>query len=540
MLFLPLLSCTQEEPDGKYKNNRIPLQVYAEIGNNYNTRAARADSADLWSYIYFEPNDKLGFYAPANGGVSFINTPLTYGIVNGTGSFKQDNGQSLDPGEISANQVYMYFPYSPDISNNEGMTLRDYNVKFTDVPFCCIDFLRTTTGLDKSKFEKGIMAGIFLHGFSELVIMRGEGFETQQDKTIVVALKQGYTHIKIIVSTPWKIDYELVDKGNLPKNMDSKLWYAWQGDNYGKSVQENGTVDEGSPAWYVILPNYPYPDGANSSKVTSVDYIQLIDNEGHTQTIKNLNLENDNNDLKPGWRYPMRVVMKDLVPTVFPYTITEWTEQEDITNEITAGITNSNVSDWINAYNEYIASGRNDESALNAFGDKVINADGSSYWRFYLKSDINLSNYNTGTSILSNLQDVLDGKVVNSSEPCTISGLSRPLADIISGNGVVQNIIFEKCQLESTANLGIVANTINDGKVINCNIIDGTVISSESGTVGMICGEISGGEISGCMATGMVTGSESDSTSGYLVGKNTGANLTGNTSTVQFNKIGDD
>ena len=399
--------------------------------------------------------------------------------------------------------------------NNSGFELRD-NTKDT---IRCIDFLSS----DRITLQGSSSAlyGTFEHAFSELIIMRGEGFDNpplyrnEADNTdygrITAVLNAGFTHIKVDLNTEddsWSCTPKLVfDPSSTLSEENARRWNAWKGGTYSIT----GKDEDGREAWYVIVPTL-------KGSRTWVDYIELYDNEGYLKRITSLNLSNNTKYLEPGWRYPMEITMVELVPTVNPFNIVPWNGEVDLTDQRKRGIGDPTEFElWMQAYNAYLADPNNPEmiNALFKYGDELLDAEGNRSWHFYLLADLDLSRLNLpegSVCILPQFEDIIDGlsttfvngKFINH----RISGLSKTFIGNMTKNGSVQNLDFISPNVtnseQSTAPAGIIANYMVGTSVINCNIDHGTLFNP-GGPAGMVVGSIDGGKIENCTLSGFLT-----------------------------------
>lgn len=517
---------------------------------------------DGWSYRGFESMvDTMGFYSSHgdyyvdNGDGPVINLPLQY---LGNNQFRNDNNFVFSPSKMTPDGIFMYFPYCSDMldveggpDNAEGMELRRLDEGY----YKCIDFLDNLS-LDVGALAYGSITGTFQHAFSELIIMRGEGFNNPPvgKEDIWVIMQNPYTHIKInFTEEPsWSCYPEIVyDPSYVPEGFtgtfNANKWQAWQGGNYSITMQ-----DEGVPAWYVLLPCI----GENNTQFT-VSAIELYDNDGNLQNVTSLKLSERQNQngkytkiLKEHWRFPVVVEMKELVPTVNPYPITPWQGDTDITNQRTRGISNAfDFQAWLNYYLAYLNDGEYDN--LLQYGDRIVDSTGKTlYWHFYLLDNIDLSEMNsegfdtgaTGSNyLIPKLTDILDGVNMNEMENnlhpnFSISGLTRPFVGQMSGYGALQNIDFISPNIitELVSPTGILVNNMSPdltsatgasgGLIDNCSISSGTLMAK--GPVGAIVGYMEDATITNCTVSAFITGSTSISNSPYLylVGSQTGAN----------------
>ena len=552
-----------------------PLELIMDInGLRENTRAERSNKHDEWSYTEFEAGDKMGFYASGGNSLEndgpFVNQELIYTAredENGKTQmvFLDPEGIPFSPSSMDGKEVYMYYPYNA-IMAGSGMVLRTYpqTGEETEIPRC-IDMLSSS---ELTIFgDKNALYGSFHHGFSELIIVRGDGFDQPTDETIKVVINKSCTNIKVNYDPEngWNCAPELVFDPDNEMGLDekgAKAWYAWKGGNYSATL----TDEEGEEAWYVILPTI----GESGFDRSSVEYIELYDNEGNLQQVSSLKLSgatttNPTKYLDSGWRFPVKINMTELGPTINPYPIQPWEDNVDLTDSRERGINDAREFQlWVSDYNAYLADKENPEKIQNLlkYGDRIINGnDGEVTWIFYLVKDIDLSKYvplpgeddgtggDTGDGdivmefsvILQNFNDVLDGKSTNLSNGRflnnKISGLSKPFVGNLSGT--IRNLDFIRPDVRSSNSsidaMGIISNKMNAATISNCNIINGTLINA-NGPAGMVTGNMTGVgntiqdcEINGFMVYGnTVTDPEE---AAYLVGDMTASssnNFSGN------------
>lgn len=534
-VLISLCPACQDTPKEFPDTGVFSLNVYASIEAHAESRAVTSDKVgDEWSFTDFSIGDEMGFYSSGgnmniNDGLGpFENQKL---IFNGS-SFNDPEDRALfSPTHMKENEVFLYFPYC-ETSSEPGIPLR--RQKDSQGPDRCIDLIDiyNLTIFDYQK-EKAALFGTMQHAFSEIIVVRGEGFDNPPSddpkyQRITVVLSNPYTHFKITAETDpsWSLATTLVyDATTSGLSSDqAKRWDAWKGLNFG-STQTN---PEGDPAWYVVLPTLP-------GSFSNVDYIELYDNEGYLQRVSSLRLYGQTKTLQPGHRYPLKIIMKELVPTVNPFPILPWENEVNLTDERKRGVNSlTDFSLWVRDYNTYLADKTDvdKENALLKYGDKIINEDESISWHFYLLSDLDLTNYtplpylnekneeinDTSPFILQRLEDVLDGKsttfVNGSFINHNIYGLSKTFVGVMEGSSKVkaslQNLSFLspniKFEDDNSQAAGILANSIKEGSVLNCNIINGTLFN-RGGPIGCVAGSISNGKVSDCIFSGSLTGS---------------------------------
>ena len=545
-------SCVGEMPTGEplQCDDSSPMVVYASIKGSGHaaSRAAITEINDQWSYVGFEDKDVMGFYSSGgnwtddNGKGNFDNLKLEYDADNKHFT-DLTNGVNFSPSNMDGSKIFMYFPYADDM-NTTGLELR--RKKEGNDTLRCVDMLSSNSislqGVVDGK--KVALFGEFDHAFSELIIMRGVGFDNPPVgcERITAVLRDGYTHVRINLNTDddqWSCTPELIYSAGttgIESEEAARSWDAWRGGNYG--ITENDKV--GREAWYVIVPTL-------QEKRSEVEYIELYDNEGNLLRVTSLRLSGGNTKyVDPGWRYPMEITMKELVPTVNPFIVVPWSGDINLTDERKRGINNeTEFAQWVRDYNAYLLD-PTDETKINAllkYGDTFVDTDGNNRsWHFYVLADLDLSNYrvqpgqdgdNSGDGglgddadaatisyIIPELKDVLDGisttlvdsKFINH----TITGLSKTFINKISGNGSVQNFDFIQPEVRNAEEMntpaGIVVNTMEgEGtSVVNCNIDDGTMFNP-GGPAGMVVGSMNGGQIRNCILSGFLVASKTAS-----------------------------
>lgn len=576
-----------ENPSGNQDGKVWPLIVYAEVGKPVAAQSkanTNGEKDDQWSYVSFAEGDRMGLFASGgnmtekNGASPFVNQELVY--INN--QFNDPENKALfSPVNMNSNEILMYFPYNSDILG-KGTKLRIEDTEESSGLLRCIDFLYadylsifgSQNGKDMALF------GEFHHAFSELILVRGEGFDNPPEDTeeityskITIALVQAVTHISIKNDVPedeeeesdvWNYKMILKNDGSMVKEVDKDgesstvdeayFWHPWKGENF-QMTQEN---PEGKEAYYVILPTLP------GKERLMVDYIELYDNEGYLQRITSIPLSGGKSKyLDPSWRYPLELTMEELVPKINPFPIMPWDENTDLTDERTRGINDmTEFASWVSDYNAYLADPSSEEKMekLLNYGDKIIDNDDNISWHFYVLIDLDLSSYEpkeyenengetvlpSQDYILPKLNDVLDGKsstFVNSRFiNHSITGLKKTFIGEIGKNrnsvysGTLQNFDFLQPEVSSSSEnaAGIIASEIFEGEVINCNIDRGE-INNPNGPAGMVAGTMNGGKVADCELSGFLVGKKtsSDSASRLIIGDDpTGSVIFENNSTT--------
>lgn len=544
---LQLSSCISNDfPDGEESLSwgPAPLSVKMRIEGSASTRAI-VDSIgtdDEWSYVDFTPGDEMGFFSSGgnftggnNGESPFINQRLIYIGGVGEDNFRDPNNTQFSPSHINGNEIFMYFPYTPDINGEFGVELRtnvDNEGERLDTARC-MDFL-STRHLEVMNEQLNVTAalyGEFQHTFAELIIMRGEGFDNPphisddiNEWEIKAVLNTPVTGIKAVVTTEggWKCTPELIYDSirYADKRSEMMEWYAWLGANFYKSQED----PIGQTAWYVIVPTIGSESKLGEKRPgprTRVEYIELYDNDGNLQRVSSLLLSNANSKyVDGGWRYPMEISMKELVPTANPCQIVPWNDNVDLTDERKRGINNeSDFDGWVKAYNAYIEDPSEVHSnALFQYGDLYKNPAGDDFWHFYVLNDLNLSSYREGP-IVKELRDILDGKSTEFSngrfQNHTITGLTATFIGKTEGvNAKLENFVFSNPNVNypgsNTSAVGIISNIMESGSMVeNCQIRNGTLYNP-GGPAGMVAGTVNDCTIKDCYISGFLISSQTE------------------------------
>lgn len=518
-------SCADEvaepcrEPSGKV------LTLMASFPGAYDLTRTVVNGDDGWTSVTFNsPADIIGFYSASgnlsgeNGNGPFINEPLAFkstATVNGATRYVFNTSSiNFDASLMKNSTVYMYFPYSDAMTSESGMELRvsDGGVEK------CVDYL-TVKNLDASTLSNGMIYGSVTHEFCELIIMTGQGFETQENPDITVYLNNPYTNVRVdevknasgaVTSYTSHLVYAGADDADSKEA--ARQWKAWAGGTWG-----------GYKAWYVVLPVTP-------DDVTEISYIKLKDNAGNVLTVSSFTLDGQSKKLLAGKRIPLTIKNSGLKPTVFPTPIIDWNGDIDITEERGRGINNeTEFEQWVEAYNAYVTNPKGDNDELYKYGNFIESSDGTGTWHFYLNNDLNLSSYkslriNEFKDILDGRSDELEGsKFLNNS----ISGLSSDHSLIGTLTGTLQNIDFVDWSVINNASVatdcvGVIANTMSGGNILGCSVDGGYIMSPA--TVGLLAGEVIGGRIEESYFSGFLIGGASTAEDfNYLFGKVTTA-----------------
>lgn len=467
-------SCRNKDGLSEGSGTGKPLEIVAEIkGAEVSKSRTTLDKFDSYSSdAGFSAGDKIGFYSMRDekgDEEGYSNVPMQYNAQEKC--FKKEDLIVDYPNNFG--YTFAYYPYQKQKEPNVIDIYKDDNT--------IEDLLIAGT----SKISGGRIYLSFVHAFSMLIIVPGNGFEEsakKSDNEVSVTLKKGWK--ASVVKGDEKIELQLE-----PDDTALKTFVAQRKTDV--SYAEGQTV----PVCYsVILPN-----GAE------IDHIEMIDDHGTTQLIVP-QLE----ALKRSWRYPIKVSMEGTTPTVWPYEILRWTE-DDLPIELggTYGInTSDDFQTWVMQYNRYTSGNLSEAEktkvidALKAFGEMT---DGK--WRFQLNADIDckgLFGDNPLTSVVARLTDEFDGK------NHTLSNLNTTLIGSIEENGKITDLNIDVVSITSettTEPTGALALEMAGGEISNCDIKN--IQIETNGPVGALVGKATAGTISGNTVNGLLLGTAS-------------------------------
>lgn len=519
LIFEGLSSCS-DEIDIKI-DDKESLSIYATLNNINGTTTTRCikDTKDNWSVASFNTGDVVGIYSDKgnmdinNGEGGFTNAPMYFSrAVSST--FQFDNTElNMDRSKFTYNHTTLYYPYS-EMMTGTGINLRGEK---TDVETSkCLDFL-FMGNLNETKLDKeNQLSGNFNHLFSELIIVRGEGFENAENEDITVVMKDAYSHLQLEDNTTsqnaryWKIPQLSYNPECGMSVEECRSWKAWQ----GLPVLLSEVGSDYKDAWYVILPTLLNPQRS------TVSYIEIYDNTGEKQQISSLSLYNGTKTIESGWRYVVEIKMEGLVPTVNPCQIIPWSEEIDITDERTVGINNENVFEqWVRDYNSYKQGVSVD---LSPYGDLIDDETTKKQtWHFYILDDFDLSGKTKlRINVFTDILDGLDHTLLNITSDNSFFGS-------LSGEAQLMNLTIEGLTVNNSSekeSIGGLAGTIGDKvQILNCSI-DAQVIADCK--VGLLGGTINGCSIENSEFTGLLIGNGSSQDSFKYLSATLPSNLT--------------
>ena len=605
MALLALVSCTNE-PESLpevFKGTPAVVDVTLMDMDQPQTRH-NVSKTDNWTTSSFTGGDRIGMMATnglvlPEGGTGWIKNGYlenTQALGSSTYRFRNDN-LLLNTGVMTGKVArYVYYPYTeempvPKMSNTgkpqtanqydsanpnnpagtidadfqdkKGLLLRRTNTDDNRIPVGetrCVDYMY----ISNISLSNGALSGGFYHGFCELVILRGNGFDKPQKDydekhqmkrdEIRVVLDYGYTRLTLgiyLAYTTGQLSFQPTlwpgtswptwkdktnDRVDGLTEWEAKRWMAWPGEQY---IDSKDGLPVPRDAWYVILPS------AHSRSHPTVESIEIFNNDGTFCEVSNFDLYVDPStgvSSKPsyaGKRFTVDIMMTEHGATARPCEITDWstndgngqvTDEEgnviedkgnDITDIRTVGIKDAGVyAEWAKDYQVFLNALEQkmferpttkeelDElnnqafTNLKAYGDYNIN---DRRWQFYINGEIDFDGKSEYQ--ISDLQDQIGGSSQSFNYP--VYNLGTSLFQKISGNGEVHHLDFEKLYIKVNPGdgsaAGALTKTLEGGKILNCNIISGTLIGT-SGAVGMLAGSATGGEVKNCTISGAVIG----------------------------------
>ena len=241
-------SCSDDE-DKFQSDESQHLSVTVTLpGTVFGETRANLEQKDGWSVVSFEKGDEVGLYSSAgnmktnDGNGPFINASMSFSRSVTTSSSGSESGYvtnyqfdnpdlEMDRSKFKYNETTLYFPYCEDMTD-KGLPLR--RKKDNTGVDRCVDFL-LMDHLNSSKLtNEQQLSGSFNHVFSELIIVRGEGFENADNKDITIVLSQGYSHVRLVDNKTnfnkdaWKIPELFYDPSCGMTEAECRKWQAWQ------------------------------------------------------------------------------------------------------------------------------------------------------------------------------------------------------------------------------------------------------------------------------------------------------------------------
>lgn len=465
-------SCRNKDGLSEGSGTGKPLEIVAEIkGAEVSKSRAETDKFDSYSSdAGFSTGDEIGFYSmrdeKGDENKGYRNVLMQYNEQEKC--FKKKDLIVDYPNNFG--YTFAYYPYQDQTEQDVIDIYKDDNT--------IEDLLIAGT----SKISGGRIYLSFVHAFSMLIIVPGNGFEksaTDPANEVSVTLKEGWK--ASVVKGDEKIELQLESDENAPTQFVAQR-------RVNVSYAEGQTV----PVCYsVILPN-----GAE------IDHIEMTDNHGTIQRIVP-QLE----ALERSWRYPIKVSMEGTTPTVWPYEILPWTT-DDSPIELggTYGInTSDDFKAWVTKYNRYTSGNLSEAEktqvidALKAFGEMT-----NGKWRFQLNADIDCKGlFGDNQLVVARLTDEFDGK------NHTLSNLNTTLIGSIKENGKITDLNIDVVSItsETTKPTGALALEMTGGEISNCDIKN--IQIETNGPVGALVGKATAGTISGNTVNGLLLGKPS-------------------------------
>ena len=544
------LTACSERPlsDTPHHGGQDVILAATIAGSESATRAVTSNVDANSTHTRFDKYDAIGFYSGsgnvANGGDEpFVNAKL---VCDGTESGSTDNrwrglfkpvDMEYDIGLIKNNvaQTFAYYPYTENMET-EGMELR----QLIDGVYRCIDALTMSTNI--SVTDAAMLSGSFNHAFSEVVILRGYGFDDPplgddgiKKDGIKVVTTLPYSHAKVVINEndnhkDWKILKPVFDEERYESEAQKyREWEAWDGEPY---IDDSGKE---FPAKYVIIPT------AISGDRSTVNYVELYDNFGTLHKVTSFGLMNEGDKrVSPNERYYLTIKLEGLQPTIYPFAITPWAEEERYTEQRATGInTPTGFEEFVREYNRYNERGRNSaevEEILKKYGDKHED-NGVVSWHFYINNDLDFSSSSVDNLRITTLRDIIDGRTR------TIKGIKSDKAFIneMSKGAEIRNLKITGLNITSQSAdfAGGLIHEMNGGLITGCNV-DGDLKAQSA--AGLAVGHFTAGTIKDCSFSGLVVGASSSYENGYfgkgLIGVGPGPDEVGSEMFMNINTAG--
>lgn len=546
-------SCTQEkDPENFFSSKGLKISAHIENkdgGLQTRVNLNRGDGEDQWSFSRFsdtpfpakpysqkenadwEWEEALGFYSnrgnldlPGSGsgstaaqGGPFTNEKMVFGssLEDNVYSTFISTDMNVDLQGLRSGAA-AYFPYTEEMED-KGLELRWVNNG--ESLERCIDAL-IMRQLNTSGNTGSGLSIRFYHAFSEMIITRGEGFdnppaqvigdngETINGEKIVIVLKEGYSHAKLVdyekreenpVPNYNKIFKLVYDENYSKTDEECRRWETWKGTFLSSS--SGNTTNNIKDAWYALVP------GSFDWYRPQVDYIEIYDNNGELHKITDFTLFDQKKSLNWNERYVLEIKMEGLVPTVSPVLITPWGADTYVAQRLAAGISNSSEFErFVETYNSYNSpqvkrNSNKYEEILSKYGDMTLNeTTGGKYWNFYFNGDFQFTAKNSTITLLHS-NDIIDG--LNNNLTNVTSQFITTLEGTLQNLNFTVNIKDENI----TTFYGPIAKSINNGIITGCNIT-GTVNCPNAEAVGMLAGSISENEakVENCSFSGLLIG----------------------------------
>lgn len=523
--------CTQNEEMNATGNNPTAGKVIITGSINSTTTVqsrVNKDALCFWAEGGFAVGDAIGIYSQFGDDRSkdsrYNNVCLTYTSVYDTNGGNGNNRyyQTFDSevlGDVPSNWGYVcaYYPYSS--SNMETNTSGESIIYIYDNNEQLIDLLEA----DNTRLgNDGMIHFSFTHMFSILFVFPGTGFTNAIDNNsegITVVLKEGVENASVSD-----------DRRSIKLNKSISAPKEFKAIVNQHELEFNGVTHKANTFFYTLLPSE-----------TEVDYIIIEDDFGKTQYVHPTQVSSADNTfptLARNTRYPITITMTGTEPTIWPGTISEWSQETIEEINPPAGIYRANFTQWIA---EYLEDSSSTNTELENYGSYSGTAE-DGQWTFNLYEDIDFTDY-TGraTLLIEEFDDVLDGGNHTLSN-ITLSDETPGFIGKLTGNGTIKNLRLDNVRLTATRNntaIGGIVNKMEGGTIENCKM-NGLYIDAQ-GPVGAIAGNITGGTLRDNTYNGILIGTTSDAETNYIIGakgEETNITMEGNRSAdVTFQSI---
>lgn len=501
--------CTQEEEMNAAGNNPTGKVIITGSIENTTTVQSRVnkDNLGFWAQGGFAVGDAIGIYSQFGDDRSeesrYNNVCLTYTSVYDTGEGNEDNRyyQTFDSdalGDVPSNWGYVcaYYPYSSSNTETNASGESIINIYDSDEPKQLIDLLEA----DNTRLgNDGMIHFSFTHMFSILFVFPGTGFTNAINNNpdgITVVLKEGVENVSV---SDDRRSFKLNKSASAPKEFQAIV--------NKNALEFNGKLHNAGTFFYTLLPSE-----------TEVDYIVIKDDFEKTQNVHPTQVSSADNTfpiLARNTRYPITITMTGTEPTIWPGTISGWTQETIEEIAPPTGIYRANFVSWIAEYLEDPSSANTD---LEAYGSYSGTAD-EGQWTFNLYEDIDFSTDHTGaaTLLIEEFDDILDGGNHTLSN-ITLSDDTPGFIGKLIGNGIIKNLRLDNVRFTATGNtaIGGIVNEMEGGTIENCKM-NGLYIDAQ-GPVGAIVGNITGGTLQDNTYNGILIGTISDAETNYIIG----------------------
>lgn len=605
MALLALVSCAKEQESQPEVFKGVPAVVDVTLMDMDQPQTRHnVSKTDGWTTSSFTGGDRIGMMATnglvlPEGGTGWIKNGYlenTQALGSSTYRFRNDN-LLLNTGVMTGKVArYVYYPYTEDMpvpvqdaTSNPPSAANQYdyaNPRTTDTanktiqegfrdkkglllrrtpgddlkpvldaesPARCVDYMY----ISNISLSNGALSGGFYHGFCELVILRGTGFDKKLEHEydldhkmfkdeIRVVLDYGYTRLTLGIHltyttgqltfmpalwpgsswSSWTYDTDFpADEKRVDglTEWEAKRWTTWPGEQY---IDSKDGLPVPRDAWYVILPS------AHSRSHPTVESIEIFNNDGKFCEVSNFDLYVDPNtgvSSKPsyaGKRFTVDIMMTEHGATARPCEISDWSTNDgngqvkdengeviednanDITDIRTVGIKDADVfEDWAQAYQVFLTALEQGSFTRPTTKEALDEITHSAFTNLKAYGDYNITdgrwqfyingeiNFEGKSGFqVSDLQDQIGGSSQSINYP--VYNLGIPLFLKISGKGEVHHLDFENLYIKVNPGVGNAAGALTnalEGGTILNCNILAGTLIGTSGAVGMLAGSVMNG-----------------------------------------------